>query len=129
MTSECGHILLVDDDAEVRDALQSVLEARGFTVRTASNGASALESLAREPAAVVLLDLMMPVMSGAEMLERLRVDERLGTVPVVITTAWPEQAKGLAGAQGILPKPIDFDQLLGVAARYCNPVNRWPGHG
>lgn len=119
MTNERGHVLVVDDDADVRDALQSVLEERGFSVRTASGGACALESLNREPAALVLLDLMMPGMSGTDLLERMHNDDRLKTIPVVIASAWPEQAKAPTGVQGIVSKPFDLDCLVEVVTRFC----------
>jgi CheY-like chemotaxis protein len=114
-----SHVLVIDDDADVRDALQAALGAAGFAVRTANAGADALESLKRSPAALVLLDLMMPTMSGVEILQQMRSDDRLKTIPVVITSAWPERARRLSGAQGILRKPIDFDALVEIAQRFC----------
>ncbi|HEX8793780.1 MAG TPA: response regulator [Polyangiaceae bacterium] len=108
----------MDDDAEVLDALQCVLEDSGFEVRTASNGVRALESLRRESPGLVLLDLMMPVMSGAEMLERMRGDESLKRIPVVIASAWPEQAGAIRGAQATLRKPIDLDELIALVTRF-----------
>jgi CheY-like chemotaxis protein len=115
-------ILLVDDDADIREAMQMTLELlldyRPHEVITASNGAEALDELRRGPPDLVLLDLMMPIMSGSELLEVMRRDESLRDVPVVIVSAWSREAAGIAGAQGFLSKPIDMDDLLHVVQKY-----------
>ncbi len=114
-----GTILLVEDDDDIRDGLQTILEYEGYDIRTAAHGKDALEQLTGSALPdLVLLDLMMPVMSGAELLEMMRRDPRLGTVPVVIVSAWPRQATSTLGAQGFLQKPIDIEALLDVAQRF-----------
>jgi CheY-like chemotaxis protein len=66
-----GTVLLVDDDAPVRDSLRKVLEYEGYTVSEASDGPRALEALKRETPDVVLLDIKMPGMDGMEVLKRI----------------------------------------------------------
>ena len=76
-------ILLVDDDADIREAMQTTLELlldyRPHAVTPASNGAEALDELRRSPPDLVLLDLMMPIMSGSELLAVMRRDEASAT--------------------------------------------------
>src|SRR4051794_30903789 len=85
-------ILVVDDDPDIRDALRMVLDMmlvdRAHAIATASNGKEALELLGGTTPGLVLLDLMMPVLSGAELLDLMRRDERLCRVPVVVVSAW-----------------------------------------
>src|SRR5689334_8429349 len=77
-------ILVVEDDQDIREALMSVLEDEGYTVLGAANGLDGLEVLARiSRPCMILLDLMMPVMSGAEFLSQMRRDDILAPVPVV----------------------------------------------
>jgi signal transduction histidine kinase/DNA-binding response OmpR family regulator len=82
-----GHILLVDDDADVRALLEQELVAAGYRVRTAAGGAQALELLRQERPSALLLDLMMPPPDGFEVLYRLRQDPELRELPVIIITA------------------------------------------
>ncbi len=84
-----GMILIVDDDPEVRAAHQALVEAGlpGCAVRTAENGESALALMENEVPALVLLDLVMPGLSGADVLDRMRADPRLRQVPVVILSS------------------------------------------
>ena len=107
-------ILVVDDDADIRDSLRELLEEEGYHVATAANGREALDvlsSLERTP--VMLLDLLMPVMSGWEVLETLR--GRAEPVPVVVLSAAADSSKVLmSGAARFLPKPIQLEDLLGT---------------
>lgn len=113
-------ILVVDDESAIRDSLALVLSDEGYAVLTARNGQEALACLAQQRPAVVLLDLQMPVMTGWEVLDTLRV--HAPTVPVVVmtagTTARAEAVRH--GAAGYLPKPFDLDDLLGVVARFVD---------
>jgi CheY-like chemotaxis protein len=114
-------ILVVDDDDAIRDTLRDVLESEGYAVMTAADGAEAIKALrAAGRACVVLLDLMMPVMSGGEFLEALRRDEDLRTVPVLILSAWPEDARQLCAlTQGFMKKPVTLDTILRWVAKFC----------
>jgi CheY-like chemotaxis protein len=116
-------VLVVDDDADIRYALKTVLELEGYHVALAANGREAWEWLQSAPLpALILLDLMMPVMNGAELLGRVRADDRLQSVPVVLVTACDPLAQPVAAkSQGSLPKPFDPRHVIELASRYCTP--------
>ncbi len=116
-------VLVVDDDADIRYALKTVLEVEGYHVALAANGREAWEWLQSAPLpALILLDLMMPVMNGTEFLGLVRTDTRLRSVPVVLVTAFGSLAQSVAAkSQGLLGKPFDVEQILGLASRYCSP--------
>ena len=100
--------------------LQDVLEDEGYSTVVAANGREALERLrALTPPCLILLDLMMPVMSGREFLAALREDGVLAPIPVVVVTAWPTEAQATPGVQGFVKKPIDVEVLLDLVRRYC----------
>jgi DNA-binding response OmpR family regulator len=100
----------------MRRLLSRELEAAGFRTRTARDGAEALEALARERPAAVVLDLLMPEPDGFEVLFRVRDDETLNGVPVIVLTGkdlTPEDYARLNGsAQRIIQKGADMDRLV-----------------
>jgi CheY-like chemotaxis protein len=118
-------VLVVDDDEDIRLILKDTLELVGYEVECAADGRTAIDCLKRapEPPSLVLLDLMMPVMSGWEFREEQRSDARLVGIPVVILTASREANVGAAaeGAAEVLYKPIDLDKLLAVVDRCSGP--------
>lgn len=120
MADPAPDILVVDDDADIRDALATALELEGFAVRTARHGAEAWEVLRSGPLpGVVLLDLAMPVMTGQELLARVAAEPSLDGLPVVVVTAHGASAgEGLARAQASLGKPVDLDELVEVVRRH-----------
>jgi two-component system, OmpR family, response regulator CpxR len=104
-------VLIVEDDDLIRDVLEGALREEGYTVYAASNGQVALQLLVEIPRPVViLLDLMMPVMTGRELLTALRADDTLAAIPVTVISA----ARDLGDLHGvpILRKPVDFGALL-----------------
>jgi len=108
-----GKVLVVDDHEDVRDSLLFVLEKAGYTVDTAVNGRDALNKLSEGPTPrLVVLDVSMPVMSGPELVEAMKRDDRLSRVPVCIMSG-NLAALGFAppGAL-VLQKPIQVDRLL-----------------
>jgi signal transduction histidine kinase/DNA-binding response OmpR family regulator len=111
-----GHILVVDDDADVRSLLEQELVAAGYRVRTAAGGAQALELLRGERPSAVLLDLMMPPPDGFEVLYRLRQDPDLRELPVIIITARELTASDetilARSAQRVIRKGPDSAQLI-----------------
>jgi CheY-like chemotaxis protein len=115
-----SRILVVEDDAGIRESVEECLASEGYAVATVANGAEALEWLAREPApALLVVDLVMPVMNGAELLERLRADARLREVPVVLmTAAMPGTGVPLPPADALLSKPFELEALLATVARH-----------
>ena len=91
-------VLLVEDDRDIREAVASLLEAEGYTVLTAAHGKEALAILERGQPCVVLLDLMMPVMSGWDFMDVVRKNKRLEDIPVVVVSAYSERkAEGCGG--------------------------------
>ncbi len=110
-------VLIVDDDPDLLDVTSFVIENEGMAVETARHGQAALEMLAdgRLPA-LVLLDLMMPVMNGWEFLAAVAKDPRLAHIPVVVLTA--SEHTEVAGARAVLSKPMDLNELLRVVERY-----------
>jgi CheY-like chemotaxis protein len=114
-----ARILLVEDDAGIRDSVAECLELEGYDVAALPNGSAALEWLAgHEPPAVAIVDLVMPVMSGAELLARLKDDPRLARVPAVLmTAAMATEDAPMPEADALLPKPFELDALLDLVRR------------
>jgi CheY-like chemotaxis protein len=120
-------VLVVDDDPDICDTMETVLDFHGYRVVTARSGPEALDKLRRgaDPC-LILLDLMMPGMSGAELHGELRRDAKLAAIPVVIISASGSVASKAAalGVEG-LAKPVDLDQLLETIKRFgCAPCVR-----
>jgi signal transduction histidine kinase/CheY-like chemotaxis protein len=112
-----GTILVVDDDATARELISRYLQDEGFTVVSAANGVEALK-LARElrPAAITL-DVVMPDLSGWNVLSALKGDPELASIPVVMVTITDEKRRALAlGATGYLMKPIERAELRKLLA-------------
>jgi DNA-binding response OmpR family regulator len=109
-------ILVVDDDTRLTEMLQLVFESRGFGVTIANNGEQALESLGRELPEAILLDLMMPGMSGLEVCRLVRANPRTSNIPIVILTARfdAEMRREVmeAGATEYLTKPLRPSELI-----------------
>ena len=124
-------ILVVDDEAPVRAVVMALLEDTQYDVIGAANGRDAVAYLRKEPSRfqLVLLDLMMPYMSGWDVLHAMQAHSTLASIPVVIMTAGAnvrQQAFEL-GAAGYLPKPLDLDQLLDIAEQYDPPHEQQVG--
>jgi CheY-like chemotaxis protein len=109
-------VLIVEDDADVRDSLKDALEDRGYEVRLASDGQQGLLALHEARPSVVVLDLIMPVMTGNELYAEMQKDPALKDVPVIVSTSNPAAAP--AGVL-TLRKPIDVDRLVDAIARQC----------
>ena len=111
-----AYTLVVDDDVDVARILKTILEKDGRPVQVAHDGESALRAVGEDLPAVVFLDLMMPGMSGFEVLERLRASPRTATLPVIMLTAnTGDEAlmRGYAtGADYYIPKPFTPGQIL-----------------
>ncbi|HEU4404551.1 MAG TPA: response regulator [Polyangiaceae bacterium] len=114
MTQAANAILVVDDDEDIRETTRALLELEGYAVRTACNGAEALEHMrSRRPLAVVL-DLMMPAMCGRELRSHMLVDPVLADIPVIIMTAFEGslgEAQSLKAA-GFFQKPLSFEEFF-----------------
>lgn len=107
-------VLVVEDHADLREMLAVLLESEGFRVQTAANGAEALTVMHVTRPSVILLDLMMPVMSGDEFRERQLAEPDYADVPVICMTAAHDgrrRAEQMHCTQ-YFQKPVDFDRLL-----------------
>jgi len=115
-------ILIVEDDADMRESLGEILQYEGYDVAGAANGRDALNLLRQaEAPCLILLDLMMPIMSGWEFREQQRRDPELSRIPVAVLTGVrnsPEQISEL-DAVGYFQKPVDLGALLATVAEYC----------
>ncbi|HEX7045252.1 MAG TPA: response regulator [Burkholderiales bacterium] len=115
-------LLLVEDEPDIRNSLRDLLADAGYPVLTAANGREALECLrtGAERPALILLDLMMPVMGGSTFLERLEQEpDDLVAIPVVVLSAAKDAATRHPATVGRIEKPIDLDELLDWVRRYC----------
>lgn len=110
-------VLVVDDDADILEAISDILLADGYRVLRARNGLEALDCVRTEWPAVILLDLMMPVMDGPSFAHALREGYGDHGIPVIVISADGNPARAEAvGAQGYLAKPFDVGTLLGRIA-------------
>lgn len=117
-------VLVVDDDPDLVEVVRTILSCAGYEVRSARNGREAIEAVTQKMPAVVLLDMMMPVMDGWECARELR--SRYGhAVPIVVVTAAAAaraRADQVGGIDHVLPKPFEMDDLLRVVARFTDPT-------
>ena len=115
-------ILLVDDDEDIRDVVSDVLEAAGYSVELASDGAMALSRLERAPVpSLIILDMMMPFVDGATFIRELDARASLPCIPTLLLTALPPRgvsALDLPTSPPILPKPFDLDEFLRIVAAH-----------
>ncbi len=105
-------VLVVDDEPGVRAALRGALEGAGYSVLTAADGGEALRTLRSSQVSAVVLDLIMPIMNGLEMLEHKNSVPALAAIPVVALTAHAREVPRLPGVTAVLAKSPDVGQLL-----------------
>ena len=107
-------ILIVEDDQELSQLFQKVLEKNGYQVKSASDGAQALEILDKEYIDLIISDIMMPRLDGFQLTQAIRQTDR--TVPVLLITAkdsFGDKQKGfLSGADDYMVKPVDVEEML-----------------
>jgi CheY-like chemotaxis protein len=119
-------ILVVDDDADTRELLSEVLSMRDFEVHVARDGRHAFQVLAHiGTPELILLDWLMPVMSGSHFLARKRRNPRLRPIPVVLLSAWTRAWSATRrDAVEVLSKPLDLTRLLALVDRICAAPSR-----
>ncbi len=111
-------VLVVEDDDDIRSSIAEVLTDAGFAVETARNGAEALTRLDHGPLpGVMVADLMMPVMTGWELIDRVRANAAYSSMPVVVLSAASERSP--PGVDRILSKPCELDTLVQTVRHYC----------
>jgi DNA-binding response OmpR family regulator len=108
-------ILVVEDEPLIAMALEAALEDAGYKVVTAANGRQGLERLAEARADLVLLDMMMPIMSGPVMLAAMIAQPELSGIPVIFLSSLPEATirDRTNSVAAIIRKPYTIDQVLG----------------
>src|SRR3984885_5250190 len=114
--SVTGTILVADDQASNRELLEELLTAEGFKVASVPNGTAALEQLSVVPIDVVLLDVMMPDLTGFAVCEKIKANPNTYLIPVVLITALSDKQDRIegirAGADDFLTRPVDRTELL-----------------
>lgn len=117
--STCS-ILLIEDDSAIRESVAECLQAVGYAVVPVANGKEGLSAARLERPALIVCDLVMPVMNGAEFVDALRRDDALRDIPVVLmTAAIGSHGMSVPPADGYLSKPFDLDELIEAVARHC----------
>ena len=111
--SQGAHILVVDDEPQIRRSLQLMLESKGYAVLAAETGEEALQCLVQRPCDVIILDLVLPGISGVEVTKRIRA---YSASPIIILSALgdePRKVEALeVGADDYVTKPFGMDELL-----------------
>jgi CheY-like chemotaxis protein len=107
-------ILVVEDSAEVSEAIVVLLEQQGYKVNAAANGEEAMELLHQHKPSLVFVDLIMPVLSGLDLIDAMRMDETLSQIPIVAMTASNLRPHGVP----TLRKPFGVGGLIGAAKQY-----------
>lgn len=119
---DAATILVVEDDEPIRLALRELLEVEGYEVVLACDGAQALQRIARELPALVVTDLQMPVLDGAQLCARLRGERRTAEIPIVVLTAAHRLDGVRERVDAVLRKPFDIDVLLATVAQFIRPT-------
>jgi CheY-like chemotaxis protein len=115
-----ARILVVDDDASLRDLLRLHLSAAGYEVQTAADGIAAGYQVLKAPPDLIITDVNMPHMDGFEFVAALKADKSLPPIPVIFLTSLEEgdQRGKELGAVGYVTKPIRADRLLALVAQH-----------
>ena len=118
---ERPYVLVVDDEDDVRSAVEEILQSEGYPTVGACNGAEALELLRMNIGMprLILLDLMMPVMDGWAFSEEIGKNPELAGIPILVVTAFSNRTKAFPRAQGIIKKPVDVELLIQLVKQYC----------
>lgn len=112
-------VLIVDDEAAIREMLKSAFGLHDFPVQLAGNGREALEMLRAGPRpGMIVLDYKMPVMDGQKFAEELVKNGDWAKIPVILVTAYPHMAR-VPLAVHVMDKPFDLDALIDAAREYC----------
>ena len=117
-------VLVVEDNEKNLKLVRDVLEATGYRTLEATTGAQAIELAAEHTPDLVLMDIRLPDIDGAEALSRLRADERTASIPVLAVTAQAMQSDRerflAAGFDSYLSKPVDVAELLQAVREHCS---------
>ena len=119
MADDARTILVVDDDPDAREFLTTVLQDNGFTTATANDGTEAIAMIEKLPPDLVALDITMPEKSGVAVYRRLKEDDQLKAIPVIVVTGISGDFKKFISSrrqvpppEGYISKPVDHEQFL-----------------
>ena len=119
MADDARTILVVDDDPDAREFLTTVLQDNGFTTATANDGTEAIAMIEKSPPDLVALDITMPEKSGVAVYRRLKEDDQLKAIPVIVVTGISDDFKKFISSrrqvpppEGYISKPVDHEQFL-----------------
>lgn len=120
-------ILIVDDEPDVITLLERTLRLEGFEVLTAYDGLAAMDIAENDQPGLILLDIMMPMMSGYEVCEQLKANPQTKHIPIICVTSAHGQANRenaqRAGAQALIMKPFMTKELIAQINRYLKPAD------
>jgi CheY-like chemotaxis protein len=127
-------ILIVDDDPSTRYVLRLILEREGYEILEAGNGEAALDMIRPSPLPdIVMTDLMMPVMTGMELIQRLRAEPRTAGIPIVVVSSNADAARRLQASgqvDAIISKPFTASKLADrIRSVVTNPMRPEPMEG
>ena len=118
-------VLIAEDEGPIAEVVSEIVEELGCMPLVATHGREALQMARTLHPALLITDLMMPYLSGSDLIAALRADAALeghAAVPMILmTAAGPQQAR-LAGADAVIHKPFDLDELERIVARYLPPA-------
>jgi CheY-like chemotaxis protein len=116
-----NHVLIIDDEELIRSTTLLLLDRKGFEARITVNGKEGIIVARQWKPDLILLDIVMPVMNGWEVMKELRSDVKTKDIPVIITTAMdsviPDELVLKRGAQAIINKPFQLQELLSIVDR------------
>ena len=117
MAQQSNTVVCIEDEPGVIELIRLILERRGLTVVGAESGEAGLEAIRQSRPALVLLDLMLPGMDGWEIYRRMKADEAMKSIPVIIVTAKAEGidevlAKQVAKVDDYIKKPFSLQELV-----------------
>ena len=120
-------ILIVDDDAAILEMLREFLWSEGYDAIPLSTGSAAVAQAIASPPGLILLDLMMPEMSGWQVIAALRAAPETRSIPIILLSARRDLATAARDLDVVtyLEKPFELDELLALVSRYVNST----GHG
>jgi len=121
MPNDIKTVLVVDDDPDAREFLIAVLQDNGYATATAKDGVEAIAAVEQSPPDLVLLDIAMPEKSGVAVYRRLKEDEELKAIPVIITTGISDEFEKFISTrrqvpppEGYISKPVDHERLVSL---------------